>query len=119
MCDTRNINHTVNNACTDVFRRLNTDFRSSSPEVQAKMRDNIRSLIPRWIHSPGTDPVMAQPQNHQGSLDEDFLNYVPEELIEQSDNSFNRLSSCVAAAEACTRLSAVLPAIASSSQPGP
>ena len=34
-CDTRNIDDAVNNACTDVFRHLDTDFRSSSPVVQA------------------------------------------------------------------------------------
>jgi hypothetical protein len=62
---------------------------------------------------------MAQPHNDQGSFDEDFLDYVPEELIEQPDNSFNRLSSCVAVTEASMRFSAVLPAIASSSQPVP
>jgi hypothetical protein len=118
-CDTRNINHAVNNAYTDVFRRLDTDFRSSSPEVQAKKIDNIRSMIRRRIHSTGTDPAMAQPHNDQGSFDEDFLDYVPEELIEQPDNSFNRLSSFVAATEASMRFSAVLPAIASSSQPVP
>ena len=118
-CDTRNINHAVNNACTDVFRRLDADFRSSSPEVKAKKIDNIRSMIRRRIHSTGTDPAMAQPHNDQGSFDEDFLDYVPEELIEQPDNSFNRLSSFVAATEASMRFSAVLPAIASSSQPVP
>jgi len=66
---------------------------------------------------------MAQPHNGQGSFDEDFLHYVPEELIEQPDNSFNRLNSFVAATEASMRFSAVLPmggsAIASSSQPAP
>jgi Domain of unknown function (DUF6532) len=118
-CDTRNINHAVNNVCTDVFRRLDADFCSSSPEVQAKKIDNIRSMIRRRIHSTGTDPAMAQPHNDQGSFDEDFLDYVPEELIEQPDNSFNRLSSFVAATEASMRFSAVLPAIASSSQPVP
>jgi len=33
-CNTRNINHVVNNACTDVIRHLDVDLRSSSPEVQ-------------------------------------------------------------------------------------
>jgi len=33
--DTRNINHTVNNACTDVFHHLDVDCHSSSPEVVA------------------------------------------------------------------------------------
>jgi hypothetical protein len=63
---------------------------------------------------------MAQPHNDQGSFDEDFLDYVPEELIEHPDNSFNRFSSFVAATEASMRFSAVLPpAIASHSQPAP
>jgi len=118
-CDTRNINHTVNNACTDVFHRLDPDFCSSSPELQAKNRENIRSLIRRRIHSTGKDPTMAHPHNNQGSFDEDFLVYVPEELIAQADNSFNRLSSFVAATEASMQFSAVLPAIASNSEPVP
>jgi hypothetical protein len=62
---------------------------------------------------------MAQPHNNQGSFDEDFLDYVPEELIEQPDNYFNSLNSFIAATEASMRFSAVLPAIASSSQPVP
>jgi hypothetical protein len=99
------------------------DFRSSSPEVQAKKIDNIRSMICRRIHSTGTDPAMAQPHNDQSSFDGDFPDYVPEELIEQPDNSFNHLGSFVTATEASMRLSAVLPmggsAIASSSQPVP
>jgi hypothetical protein len=118
-CDTRNINHAVNHACTDVFVRFDADFRSASPEVQPKKIDNICSMILRRIHSTGTDPAMAQPHNDQGSFNEDFLDYIPEELIEQPDNSFNCLSSFVAATEASMRFSAVLPAIASSSQPVP
>jgi len=43
--DTRNTNHAVNNACTDVFCRLDTDFRSSLPEVQAKTIDDVRRMI--------------------------------------------------------------------------
>jgi len=43
---------------------------------------------------------MAQPHNDQRSFDEDFLDFVPEELMEQPNNSFNRLSSFVAATEA-------------------
>jgi len=118
-CDTRNINHAVNDACTDEFHRLDAYFRSSLPKVQAKKIDNIRSMIRRRIHSTGTDPAMAQPHNDQGSFDEDFLDYIPEELIEQPDNSFNCLSSFVAATEASMRFSAVLPSVASSSQPAP
>jgi hypothetical protein len=53
------------------------------------------------MHSTGTDPAMAQPHNDQGSFDEDFFDYVQEELKEQPDNSFNRLTSFVAATEAC------------------
>jgi hypothetical protein len=118
-CNTRTINHLVNNACTDDLRRLDEDFRSSSPEVQAKTIDNISSMIRRRIHSPGTDPVMGQLHNNQGSVDEEFLEYVPEELIEHPHNPFNHLSSFVAATEASMRFSAVLPAITSSSQPVP
>ena len=69
MCDTRNNNQAVNNACTDVFRCLDTDFCSSSPEVRAEKIETIRSMIRRRIHSTGTDPVMAQPHNNQGSFD--------------------------------------------------
>jgi len=99
-CDTRNIHHVVNIACTDVFHRPDADFDSSEPEVQAEKIDNIRSMIYQSIHSTGTDPAMAQTNNDHGSLDEDFLDYVLEELIEQPNNSFKRHSSFVAATEA-------------------
>jgi hypothetical protein len=56
-------------------------------------------------------------------LDEIFLHYIPDELIEQPNNSFNHLSSFVAATEDSMQFSAVLPmcgsAIANSSQPVP
>ena len=115
-CDTRNTNHAVNTASAYGFRRLDADSGSSSPEVQAKKIDNFRSMICRRIHSTGTDRALALPHNNQGSFDEDFLGYVTEELVEQPDNSFNRLSSFVTATEACMRFSSALPAIASSSQ---
>jgi len=120
-CDTRNINHAVNTACIDVFCHLNADFCSCSPEHRAKKLDNIRIMIHRRIHSTGLVPAMAQSHNNQGSFDEDFLDYIPDKLIEQPDNSFNYLSTFVVATEASMRFSAVLPmggsAIASSSQP--
>jgi len=122
-CDTRNIHHAVYNACTDAFRWPDTDFHFSSPEVQATKVDNICSMIRRRIHSTGTDRAMAQPHNDRGSVDEDFLLNMPEELIEQPDNLFHCLSSFVAATEASMQFSAVLPmggsAITSSSQPIP
>jgi hypothetical protein len=66
---------------------------------------------------------MTQPYNDQGSDDEDFFDYAPEELIDQPGNSFNHLSSFVAATEDSMRFSAVLPmggsVIASHSQPIP
>jgi len=69
------------------------------------------------------DPGMAPPHNDRGSFDENFLHYVPEELILQPDNSFNRLCSFIAATKAGMPFSAVLPmgvsAIASSSKPVP
>jgi hypothetical protein len=36
MCDTRNINHTVNSACIDEFPLHDTYLRSSVPEAQSK-----------------------------------------------------------------------------------
>ena len=85
--------------------------------------DNILSMICGRMHSTGTDPVMAQPHNNQGRFDEDFLHYVPKELMEQPDYSFNRLSSFVAATKSSMPFSPVLPiggsAIASSGQPVP
>jgi len=121
--DTRNINYRINTACIDVFCRLDVDFRSSSPEVQAKKIDTISSMIGRRINSTSTNPAMAQPHNYQGNFDENILDYVQEELIEQSDNSCNHLSSFGAATEGRMRVSAVLPmcgsAITSSSQPIP
>jgi hypothetical protein len=117
--DTRNIKHAVNTSSTDVFLCLDEDFHFSAPEVQAKKIDNIQGMICRRIHSTGRDPAMAQPHNDQGTFEEDFQIHVPEELIEQPGNCFNRLSSFVAATEASMRFSAGLPAIASSSQPVP
>jgi len=118
-CDSRNIDQADNNALTDVFRRLDTDVGCSSPEVQAKKIDTIRSMIRSRIHSTGTDRGMSQPHNNQGRIDENFFDYVPEELIEQLNNSFNHISNFVPATEACMRFSPVLPAIPSSSQPVP
>jgi len=119
-CDTRSINPTVNDACTDVFHCLDVDFHSSSQDIEAKKIDNIRSPFRQMIHSTGTDQLVAQSHNNQSSLDEHILDYVLAELIEQPDNSFY-LSSFVAATEAWMWFSAVLPlggsAIASSSQP--
>jgi len=58
-CDTRNINHAVDHACTDVFRPLDMDCHPSSPEVQAQKINSISSMIGRRIHKTGTDPAMA------------------------------------------------------------
>jgi len=44
-CDTRIISHVVNDACNDVFHRVDADFRSSSLVVQAKTILNICSVI--------------------------------------------------------------------------
>jgi len=51
---------------------------------------------------------MAQPHHNQGSIDKDFLDYVPKEDIEQPDNSFYSLSILIADTEASMRISAVL-----------
>jgi len=47
---TININHAVNDACTDVFLRLDVDFCSSLPKIQAKIIDIIRNMIRRRIN---------------------------------------------------------------------
>jgi len=119
----RNIDHSGNNACTDVLCRLDADFCSSSPEVETRKIHILHNMICRRIHSTGTDRAMAQPSNNRSSIDEYFLDYVVEELIERPDNSFKRLSGCVAVTEASRQFSPVFPmggsAIASSSQPVP
>jgi len=112
-----------NDACSDVFHHLDADFGSSYPKVQANKIVNIRSMMCWRIQSSGADPAMAHPHHDQGSFTEDFLDHLPEELIAQPNNSFNPLSSFVAATEASMRFSAVLPlggsTIASSCQPIP
>ena len=102
-CKTRNIELAVNDANTVVVRPLKADFCCSSPEGQANEIDNICSMICQRIHSPGMDPVIAQRHNDQSSLDNDCLDYILEDLIEQPDNSFNRLSSFVATTEATSQ----------------
>jgi len=122
-CDTRHIDHVVDNSCPDAFCFLKVDFHTSLPEVQANKIDSIRSPIHWRIDSTGAHPAMTQPHNDQGMFDENILDYVPYELIEQPDNSFNCISSFVAATEASMRFSAVLlmggSAIASSSPSTP
>jgi hypothetical protein len=50
-------------------------------------------MICQRIYFTGTDSAIAQPHNDQCSFDEDFLDYVLEELITQANNSFNHLCS--------------------------
>jgi len=80
-------------------------------------------MIHQKIHSTGLDQAMAQPHNDHGIIDDEFLDYILEELIELPDTSFHRPGSVVPATEASMRFSTVLPmggsAIASSSQPIP
>jgi len=86
-CNSSNIDHTVNDPGTDVVRHLNSDFSSSSPLIKDKMIDNIHRIIPRGIHHTSLDPVMAQPHNDHSSIDDDFLDYIPEMLIAQPNDS--------------------------------
>jgi hypothetical protein len=65
-------------------------------------------MLRQRIPTTGTDPVIAQPHNEQGSFDEDFLDYVPEELMELPNNSFYCLYYVVAATKASMRFSAFL-----------
>jgi len=122
-CHTRNIDLTLDRAYTDVSCHPVADFHCSLPLGQAEKIYNICGMIHPTIHSPGIDPVMTQHLNDQGRIDEGFLDYMLVELIKQSNNSFNRLSSIVAATVAWMRFPGNLPmggsAITSSSQPVP
>jgi len=44
------------------------------------MIDDICSMIHRRIHLTGTDPAMAQPPYDLGNFDQDFVDYILEEL---------------------------------------
>jgi hypothetical protein len=112
----------VKNPCTDVFCRRNLDFRFPPQRFNYKDGQYPQQDSPKdplnW-YSP-SDCTTSQ---RSGLLDEDFPHNVTGEQIEQPDNSFNRLSSFIAATEPSMQFSAVLPvggsAIASSSQPVP
>lgn len=52
---------------------------------------------------------MAQPHNYPGCFDEDILDCIAEELIVQTDKSFNFLSSFLFTNEASMPFTAVLP----------
>jgi len=119
-CDTRNINHMVDTAWADEFHSLNIDFCTSSPEVEPKKIENIRSMICSRMNSTAMITTMAQPHNDKGTPDQDFLHHLLEELMEQPINSFHCVSIFVAATKASISFTAVLPmygpAITSSSQ---
>jgi len=79
-CNTSSMNYMVSDVYADGFRSLHADFHFSSPEVEAEKVVNIHSMIHRMMHSTGTVTIMAQPHNHQGSCNEDFLHSVQVEL---------------------------------------
>jgi len=108
-CNWTNNNHMVNNACTDVFYCLHLDFHSSLPDIEAKKIQNICRMIRRRIHWTGSDSVVAESDNDQGRVDEEFLDYVPEKLTVYPDKFFNCLSSFLAATEASMQFSVVRP----------
>jgi hypothetical protein len=115
--------HPGNDSSTDVFCHPDAHFCFSSADVQTtKIVKNGCNFGGR-IHLTGMDSVTAPPQNDLGSYDENFLDYIPEDLIEEPDNSSNCVNSVVAAPVASMRFSAVLPigmsAIPSSNQPIP
>jgi hypothetical protein len=62
--------------------------------------------------SDGSEPWLtlaaAPPHNNQGTFDADFRDYIPEDLIGQSDPSFDCLGSFVAATEGSMWFSTVL-----------
>jgi len=58
-CHARNIDHAVNDACTDGLHRCDADFRYTSHDVQARMIDRIHCMIPQRIPPAGMDPALA------------------------------------------------------------
>jgi len=118
-CDSSNIHHFGNIACTDEIHPFNTDFPFSSHHVRVNKIYSICNMILWRIHPTCSDPLMVQPHNNQENLHEDFLDYVPERLIKQCNIAFYWHSIYVAAIGASRRFPANLPmsqsAIASSS----
>jgi len=120
---TRNINHMLNNGCTDVFRCLRENFCFSLLQDEADNIETMCNIIYQRIHSTGIDRIKWQPHNYQGSMNNNCFDYVPDKLIEQPNTSFYHLSSFVAATADSMQFSTVLPmggcAFASSCQPYP
>jgi hypothetical protein len=63
-CNTTNIYLKVNNTWTYELHRLDVDLCSSSPQVQAKIMDNICNMICQRIHEFGSDSVIAHPHHY-------------------------------------------------------
>jgi len=72
---------------------------AASAEVQVERIGTVCSMIHRSIYPTGMALAMTQPQQHQGTFDEGFHDYILEDLIEQPDNSFNGLNMFVAATD--------------------
>lgn len=95
----------TNCRCIVVFRRLEAEFLSTSPEVQTKTIEDAKMMIRRRQRWTGVVEVNASmPYNDQGVHEEEYLSYVPEELADVSDNTFRRMTAEVEAAQ-----SALLP----------
>ena len=70
---------------TVVIRRLQDDFLSSDGRVQKKTFDDIQWLIPvRWEQA-GNSSDQTEGYKDQQDWDEEFLSWVPEELVDERD----------------------------------
>ena len=77
---------------TVVFRRLQDDFLSSDGRVQKKKFDDIQRLICiRWEQA-GNSSGQTEGNKDQQGCDEEFLSWVPEELVDEWDE-FWRLTA--------------------------
>ena len=77
---------------TVVFRRLQDDFLSSDGRVQKKKFDDIQRLIRvRWEQA-GNSSGQTEGYKDQQGCNEEFLSWVPEELVDERDE-FRRLTA--------------------------
>jgi len=72
------------------FRRLQEDFLASKPEVRERKIANIQRIIElRWVRA-GRMSGQVLGYNDQVDCDDDFLEWMPDEL-EEADEHFARM----------------------------
>ena len=76
--------------------------------MQARKICHIRSIICSRICATSTDQLTAEHYTNHGCIEENFLDYAPEEQIVQPDSSFNCISSFLTSTEDCMWFTAIL-----------